>query len=73
MSNELPSLLFVGETSTTERRLQRLIRSALRNAELDEDISVYTTTFGAIEHIEGEGAIWTSLDEPDELLSLENL
>lgn len=73
VSNELPSLLFVGETSTTERRLQRLIRSALRNAELDEDIAVYTTTFGAIEHVEGEGAIWTSLDEPDELLSLENL
>ena len=73
VSDELPILLFVGETSTTERRLQRLVRSALRNAELDEDILVYTTTFGAIEHLEGEGAIWTSLDDPDELLALEHL
>lgn len=73
VSDEPPVLLFMGETSTTERRLQRLIRSALRNAELDEDIAVYTTTFGAVEHIEGEDAIWTSLDEPDELLALEDL
>lgn len=73
VSNELPSLLFVGETSTTERRLQRLIRSALRNAELDEDIAVYTTTFGAIEHLEGDAPIWTSIEDPDDLLALPSL
>ena len=71
--SELPILLLVGETGTTERRLQRTARAAIYKAEIDEELTVYTSTFGAIENMEGMGAIWTNLDEPDELLALENL
>ena len=70
MSAEYPTLLFVGETGATERRMRRIIKAALYKAELDEDLTVLTTTIPAIENISDEGKIWTSLDDPDDLLSL---
>lgn len=70
MSNEYPTLLFVGETGTTERRMRRIIKAALYKAELDEELTVLTSTIPAIENISDEGIIWTSLDDPDELLAL---
>lgn len=73
VSDDLPILLLVGETGATERRLRRLAASALNSMDSDEDILVCTTTFGAIQNIAGEGAIWTSLDDPDELMSLPNI
>lgn len=73
VGGELPILLIVGETGTTERRIQRTTRAAIYKAEIDEELSVYTSTFGAVEAIAGEGAIWTSLDDPDELLALPEL
>lgn len=73
VGTELPTLLLVGETGTTERRIQRTVRAALHNAELDEDLSVYTSTFGAVQKMQGNGSIWTSLDEPDELTDLLSL
>lgn len=71
--SELPILLLVGETNTTERRLQRTTKAAIYKAEIYEELSVYTSTFGAVRNIEGDGAIWTSLDDSDELLSLQTM
>lgn len=70
MSNEYPALLFVGETGTTERRMRRIIKAALYKAELDEELTILTTTIPAVENTSDEGKIWTSLDDPDELLAL---
>ena len=72
-SSELPILLLVGETGTTERRIQRTARAAIYKAEIDEDMNVYTTTFGAIHNLQESSTIWTSLDDPDELLQLPEL
>jgi hypothetical protein len=71
--SELPILLLVGETGTTERRIQRTARAAIYKAEIDEELTVYTSTFGAIENMRDTSAIWTSLDDPDELLSMTEL
>jgi len=68
----LPILLLVGETGTTERRIQRTARAAIYKAEIDEELSVYTSTFGAVRNMQ-EGGIWTNLDDPDELLALPEL
>jgi DNA-binding PadR family transcriptional regulator len=65
-----PILLLLGETGT---RIQRTTRSALYKAEIDEELSVYTSTFGATENLLDNSAIWTSLDDPDELLALPEL
>lgn len=73
MSNEYPTLLFVGETGATERRMRRIIKAALYKAELDEELTILTTTIPAIENISDEGKIWTSLDDPDELLALTDI
>lgn len=72
VSSELPGLLFVGESGATERRLQRLVRSAVRNSELD-DIQIHTSTYGAVEHLEGEGEIWTSLEDREDLRALPDM
>lgn len=73
VGDEPPILLFACETGTAERRVQRTVKAALYKAETDEDILVYTSTFGAIQSLEGSEAIWTSLDDPDELLPLPEL
>jgi DNA-binding PadR family transcriptional regulator len=73
VGDELPILLLIGETGTTERRLRRLAISALNSADSDEDITVYTTTSGAVQNVEGEGAIWTNLDDSEELRALPDL
>lgn len=73
VSNEPPILLLTCETGTTERRVRRTVKAALYKAETDVDIIAFTSTFGAVQNIEENGAIWTSLDDPDELLPLPEL
>ena len=70
MSAQYPTLLFIGETGATERRMRRIIKAALYKAELDQELTILTTTIPAIENIADEGQIWTSLDDTDELLAL---
>lgn len=70
VSDQPPTLLFIAENGTTERRIRRIIQAALYKAEVDEDLTVLTSTASAIENIAGDGTIWTSLDDPDELLTL---
>ncbi len=73
MSNEYPTLLFVGETGKTERRMRRIIKAALYKATLDEDLTVLTTTILAIENISDKAKVWTNLDDLDEPLELSSM
>lgn len=73
VSTEPPILLFTCETGATERRVRRTAKASIYKAEADVDIAAYTTTFGAIENLRENQAIWTSLDDPDELLALSEL
>lgn len=67
----LPVLLLVAETSSSEKRLQYIARTVMRRNDLVEP-SIYTTTSPALS-AEDATAIWTSLDDPDELLSLDRI
>ena len=68
--SEIPSLLLSCENAATERRVRRTVAAALNEADSDEDIEVYTTTYSAVEHSNDTEAIWTSIGDPDELLAL---
>lgn len=69
-NSEYPKLLFVTEKGATETRTRRIIRVALSRADMDDEIQAYTTTFTALQGMDASGRIWTSTDDPDELLSL---
>ena len=73
VSTELPILLFSCESAATERRVQRTIKSALYNTETDIDISAYTTTFSTLPNLQATPAVWSSYDDPEDLLSLAEL
>lgn len=73
VSTELPILLFSCESATTERRVQRTIKSALYNTETDIDISAYTTTFSTLPNLQATPAVWSRYDDPEDLLSLPEL
>lgn len=71
-NSELPSLLLVTEKGTTETRARRAARAAINRADTDDDIEVYTTTFGAL----GDStslAIWTNIEDTDELIPLQEI
>jgi DNA-binding PadR family transcriptional regulator len=69
-NTETPILLFIAEKASTERRINRLIRGVISKVDPDEEITVYTTTKKALDNIDRGTEIWTSIDEPDELISL---
>ncbi len=64
-----PAVLCVAETGGLERRLRKQIVSAINRTETD--IAFYTTTSAALSR-ENAAAIWTGIDEPDLLLTLDN-
>jgi hypothetical protein len=72
-NSELPSLLLVTEKGTTETRARRAAGAAINRADIDDDLAVYTTTFGALKDVAINDAVWTSIDDTDELLSLSDL
>jgi hypothetical protein len=72
-NSEPPKLLFITEKGATERRTRRTVHAALARADMDDELEVYTTTYGALQAIDASSDIWTSLDDPDELLSLDSL
>lgn len=72
-NSELPALLLIAEKGTTETRARRAARAVVGRLELDDEPDIYTTTYTAIENMDGAGGIWTHIDEPDELLSLDSL
>lgn len=69
-NTETPILLFVAEKASTERRIRRLIKGVISKVDPDEEIIIYTTTKKAFGRTDKDVAIWTGLDEPDELISL---
>jgi hypothetical protein len=72
-NSELPSLLLVTEKGTTETRTRRAARAAINRADMDDELEIYTTTFGALKDAAANDAVWTSINDSDELLSLSDL
>lgn len=71
--SELPKLLLFCESGITEKRAQRYVRSQLGRADMEE-LGAFTTTVGALKGMSGENtAIWSAVDEPDELQALDAL
>lgn len=71
-NSDLPTLLLIAERGTTETRARRAVRAAINRADMDDAVEAYTTTFAALSNIGKSGDIWTSIDEPNELVSLSN-
>ena len=67
--SDLPTLLLVAETGSSEKRLQYIARAVIHRSDIDE-LSTYTTTAAALS-AENTVAIWTDIEDSDELLSLE--
>ncbi len=69
--SEFPIILFVCDSAAIERLAQRTIRTALSRSY--ESTSVYTTSYQAlIGQINKDQPIWSSIDDPDRLITLEN-
>lgn len=69
----LPKLLFIAETASVERQIRRIVKGAMHHLEPDEEPAVYTTTQKAVQHMDNEALIWSSLDDPDELERLTDI
>ena len=69
--SDLPKLLFLLENPSAESRLRRAAHAVRSRFDLDDEIEVYTAT---TENLLGDDSvIWSSIDEPDELISLDEL
>ena len=69
--SDLPKLLFLLENPAAENRLRRAAHAVRSRFDLDDEIEIYTAT---AESLLGENsAIWSNIDEPSELLSLDEL
>ncbi len=68
-SDELPIMLLLSEWGPAEKRIQRNIRLQLSRSDMEE-LAAYTSTTGALDGITDERAIWTSVEDADELLEL---
>jgi len=67
-----PAILYICEDGMTEKGVRRQIATALYKA--DTDMQFLTTTQKALLGTTGSNtAVWTSLEDPDELLSLDGL
>lgn len=66
--SELPTLLLVCEWGPAEQRLRRSIANIFQRTDFDE-LQVLTTTMHALRQATGLD-IWTSIEDPDELVSL---
>lgn len=65
---DVPTLLFITEQAATERRIRRTAQMVLQRNDT-EDLGVLTTTMSALIG-NREVAVWSDLEDPDELLSL---
>lgn len=70
--SELPAILLLAESGTTEKRMQRTVRIQLNRSDMEE-LPVYTSTTKALEHMTDDTPIWTSLEDTDELAALGSL
>lgn len=70
-NSNLPRFLFLLENPATENRLRRAAHAVRSRFDLDDGIEVYTAT--AENLVCESSAIWSNIDEPGELLSLDEL
>lgn len=69
--SDLPKLLFLLENPAAENRLRRVAHAVRSRSDLDDEVEIYTAT---TENLPGEDSvIWSNIDEPGELLSLDEL
>lgn len=67
-----PPILCICETGSVEKRLQKQITRALSRS--NTDILFYTTTLPAVLGSDkNSNAIWSDVNEPDKLISLDNI
>lgn len=71
-NSDLPKLLFLVETIATKKRLLKVARAIRNQFDMEDDIETYITTANDIEHA-GANRIWISIDDPDSVLSLDDL
>lgn len=69
--SDSPKLLFLLENPATENRLRRAAHAVRSRFDLDDEVEVYTAT--AENLVCENSAIWSNIDEPGELLSLDEL
>jgi hypothetical protein len=72
MDSKLPSILLLSERPTAEKNIQRRVRMQLNRSDMEE-LPVYTSTVTALEHMATNAACWTSIEDTDELVSLNSL
>ena len=65
----MPTILLLCESGTAEKRAQRYVRAQLRRSDMEE-LPVYTSTASALQNMNAERIIWTSIEDTDELLEL---
>lgn len=70
--SEMPSILLLSEQGPAERRIQRNVRLQLSRFDMEE-LQVYTSAAVALEQMAGPSAIWTGLEDDDELVELRSL
>lgn len=70
--SELPAVLLLSESSPAEKRIQRNVRAQLNRSDMEE-LRVYTSTAAALENTTSPAAIWTSVEDDDELAELSSL
>lgn len=68
----LPIILLLSEWSAAEKRIQRNTRAQLNRSDMEE-LPVYTSTTTALDSPAGERAIWTSVEDTDELADLRSI
>lgn len=69
-NSELPVLLFIAEKDATANRVRRTAHGALSRSDMEDELTVYTTTVAALESMDVTDKIWTDINDLDELLSL---
>ena len=65
---EIPTLLLIGEQAVTERRIRRIVSSVFRKTD-SEELKLLTTTMTALKKSQ-ESAIWSDIEDPDDIRSL---
>lgn len=69
--SDLPKLLFLLENLSAENRLRRAAHAVRSRFDLDDEVEVYTATTENL--LRENSAIWSNIDEPGEILSLDEL
>jgi hypothetical protein len=67
--NNFPTVLAVYDTTSIQRLTQRTFRNALNRSY--ESLAVYTTSRTAVTSLGKESAIWSPIEDPEELIPLD--